>query len=115
MGKQIQNGILKVGGNEFKSYIGLFFEAIGESINGFGKKIYSTNQPRMVTNPSAKLVNPFTLLVNFTVDTNQKYQIILQGDYKEKYKESEDGVPSITEDELFNIIADSQNIWFKKE
>ena len=110
--RKIQNGILKVGGNEFKAWIGLFFESIGESINGFGKKISLTNQPKMVTNPSSKLVNPFTLLVNFTVE---KYQIILQGDYKEKYKESEDGVPSITEDELFNIIADSQNIWFKKE
>lgn len=113
--RQIQNGSLKVGGNEFKVWIGNFFESIGETINEFGKKISLTNQPKIVINPSAKLINPFTLLINFTVDTNQKYQIIIQGDYKEKYKESEDGVPHITEDELFNIIADSQNIWFKKE
>lgn len=115
MVKKIQNGVLKVGGNEFKVWIGNIFESIGESITSFGKKLSITNQPRIVTNPSAKLVNPFTLLINFTVETNQKYQIILQGDYKEKYKESEDGIPSITEDELFNIIADSKNIWFKKE
>ena len=113
--RKIQNGVLRVGGNEFRAWIGKLLESFGESINNYGKKILLSNQPRVVTNPSARLVNPFTLIVNFTVDSTQKYQIILQGDYKEKYKESEDGVPSITEDELFNIIADSQNVWFKKE
>ena len=113
--RQIQDGTLKVGGNTLKVWLGKKLVDISNSISKFGENVTSTNQPKLVTNPNAKLVNPFTLLINFTVDTNQKYQIILQGNYKEKYKESEDGIPNIQEDELLMIIADSQNIWFKKE
>lgn len=111
----INDGTLKVGGNKFKVWIGESIEKLGKNINTFGTKVIDSNKPITISNPNAKLVNPFTLLINFTVDNSQKYQIILQGNYKEKYKQSEDGIPDIEEKELLMIIADSQNIWFKKE
>jgi hypothetical protein len=113
--KEIKDGVLKVGGNKLKVWFGKKLENLSKSILDFSVEIISTNKPRVVTNPSAKLVNPFTLLINFTVDNVNKYQIILQGNYKEKYKQSEDGITDIEENELLLIIADSQNIWFKKE
>jgi hypothetical protein len=113
--KEIKDGTLKVGGNKLKVWFGKKLENIAKTISEWGNNMIATNKPIVVTNPSAKLVNPFTLLINFTVDNTHKYQIILQGNYKEKYKQSEDGIPDIEENDLLMIISDSQNIWFKKE
>ena len=80
-----------------------------------GKYLTDKYMPISITNPSCRLLNPFTLIINFTVDTSNKYQIVLQGDYKEKYKEVEDGAIELTEKEMYVIIHDSQKQWFKKE
>jgi hypothetical protein len=66
-----------------------------------------------VTNPSCKLPNPYTLIISFTVDGTDKYQVVTQGNYKKIYKESED-TPDISEKELFMIIDQRQKEWFKK-
>ena len=111
----IENSKLKVGGNSFKAWIGQRIESFGSSIMEYGHKILTKNKYKIVTNPSAKLCNPFTLIVSFTVDANQKYQLVLQGDYKEKYKESEDGVVNMSENDMFVIINSMEDSWFKKE
>lgn len=91
----------KIGGNK------IFYQ--------LGEWLVNRHKPTIITNPSCKLINPFTLIVNFTVDNNEKYQIVLQGNYKEKYKEVEDGAIELPENEMYAIIHDSQKIWFKKE
>jgi hypothetical protein len=111
----IENSTLRVGGNTLKVWYGNLFVKIGDFFTKKGTTIINENKPRLVTNPSGRLINPFTLIITFTVDTNQKFQIILQGDYKEKYKECENGEINITENELFMIINTSQKSWFKKE
>lgn len=111
----IDNGVLRVGGNSIKVWIGEKIENFGKFFQEWGNRIIISNKPKIVTNPSAKLFNPFTLVLSFTVDTNQKYQVVLQGDYKEKYKECEDGQVNLTETEMFMIINSRREIWFKKE
>ena len=111
----IDNGILRVGGNSIKVWIGEKIEKFGTFFAEWGTKIIVNNKTKIVTNPSAKLYNPFTLIVSFTVDTNQKFQVVLQGDYKEKYKECEDGQINLTETEMFMVINSSRGKWFKKE
>lgn len=111
----IENSTLRVGGNTFGVWFGEFLNKIGEYFSRKGTNMVINNKPKIVTNPSGKLVNPFTLMVSFTVDTNQKYQIVLQGDYKEKYKESDNGELNLSENELFLIIGTSRERWFKKE
>jgi len=111
----IENSTLRVGGNSIMVMFGKILANIGKSFLTKGEDIIAKNKTKMVTNPSAKLFNPFTLAISFTVDTNQKYQIVLQGDYKEKYKESEDGVINLTDEEMFRIINISVNGWYKKE
>ena len=112
----IENSTLRVGGNTLKVWIGDFLNNIGEFFTKKGTNMVVNNKPKLVTNPTAKLINPFTLMVSFTVDTNQKYQVVIQGDYKEKYKECENGEINLTENELFMIINSAQPIiWFKKE
>lgn len=111
----IENSTLRVGGNSIKVWIGELLEKMGNNISKSGNRIITNNNPKLVTNPTCKLYNPFILVVSFTVDTNQKYQVVLQGDYKEKYKESTDGNIDISENDLFMIINQNQKNWFKKD
>jgi hypothetical protein len=118
----IENGTMKVGGNTFGIWFGKLINLIGKEIDKFGLWLKETgeilaklNTAKLVTNPSAKLYNPFTLIINFTVDSLLKYQIVLQGDYKKEYKECENGDIKLTEHEIFLIINQHQKEWFKKE
>ena len=129
----IENGQMRVGGNTIGIWFGKFIQiaggksakfgawlagllhSLGDNLNEWGNKIVIINTPRVVTNPSAKLYNPFTLIVNFTVDTIEKYQIVLQGDYKKEYKECENGDIKLDENQLFLIINQHKKDWFKKD
>jgi len=104
----IKDSTLTLGGNWFKYWL-------GKKIQNWGVNLITEGKPKLITNPTCKLINPFTLMVNFTVDGSEKYQLILQGDYKKHYKESEDYIPDIPEREIFIIISSNRNSWFKKE
>jgi hypothetical protein len=103
----IKDSKLFVGGNKLKYWIG---RRLAECSNNLVK----SGRYKIVTNPTCKLFNPFTLIINFVVDSTEKYQLVLQGDYKKHYKESED-VSILTEDEMFSLIYQNKNSWFKKE
>jgi hypothetical protein len=100
--------MMEIGGNKIIYWM-------GNKIKNLGEKWVSKGKPATVTNPSAKLANPFTLIISFTVDSTEKYQLVTQGRYKEKYKNSEDGIPQISENEMMMIIMSRQKSWFKKE
>ena len=109
----IENSKLSVGGNSILFWIGGIISSLGGIISKLGEITTENNKTRYVTNPSAKLFNPFTLNVSFTVDVNEKYEITLKGDYKQKYIEG--GDIDITEKEMFIIINQNQKHWFKKD
>jgi hypothetical protein len=111
----IENSTLKVGGNSIKENIGGRIIELSKSIEKWGSSIVKKNRPRLVTNPNGRLVNPFTLVIGFTVDSVEKYQVVIQGDFKEKYKEIDGDLIDLSEDQLFLIIHSNQNSWFKKE
>ena len=104
----IEGSTLKVGGRPLKYWL-------GTKITQLGNQMTSKNKYRLVTNPQCKLYNPFTLVVSFTVDSIEKYQVTLQGDYKKIYKETSDNEPEILEREMFAIIYENRREWFKKE
>lgn len=111
----IDNGTLTVGGNSIFVFIGKQIANLGGFLTKKGEKLITNNKTRYVTNPTASLINPFVLIINFTVDVNEKYQIVLQGDYKQNYKEAQDGnINLLSEHELFMIIHQNQALWFKK-
>ena len=118
----IENSTLRTGGNTIGVWFGQFlviiskwFNNMGLFLNEKGEKVILKNKPIIVTNPSSKLYNPFTLGLHFTVGTNEKYQITLEGDYKKEYKECENGDIKLTENEMFMIINQHKKDWFKKE
>ena len=109
----IENSKLSVGGNSILVWVGTILLNIGSWFSKIGTSTIENNKTRYVTNPNAKLFNPFTLVINFTVDVNDKYQIVLQGDYKQKYIEG--GDVDLSEKEMFIIIYQNQKMWFKKD
>ena len=111
----IENSTLRIGGNTIGVWLGELINRLGEYLKDWGNKYALKNKPTLVTNPTAKLINPFTLMLSFTVNTNDKYQIIIQGDYKQKYKECVDGQIELNENEQFMIINQNRTLWFKKE
>lgn len=112
----IENSTLKVGGNTILVWLGKKMEKLSfKKISEAGAKMIINNSTKLVTNPIAKLYNPFTLIISFTVDTNLKYQIVLQGDYKQKYKDCIEGNINLTEKEIFLIINQHPKNWFKKD
>ena len=104
----IKEGSLEIGGNRFKVWLGKKIQTLGTNLINKGKS-------KIITNPTCKLINPFTLIINFTVNNVEKYQVIVQGDYKKHYKESEDFILDLGEREMFIIISEKKGDWFKKE
>lgn len=118
----IENGIMRVGGNTPKVWFWNFIARLGDNLVSIGRSIKASgeqkslqNRPISVANPSAKLINPFTMLITFTVNVNDKYQLVLQGDYKENYKDSVDGAINLLDEKIFMIINEHQKEWFKKD
>jgi hypothetical protein len=102
-----ENSIREIGGNKFNFWLGNKLTKIGKNLITNGKKT-------VISNPTCKLINPFTLVLNFVVDTNDKYQLVLQGDYKVKYKEVGSAENSITPNEMFLLITSNEKGWFLK-
>lgn len=111
----IENSTLRIGGNSIGIIAGDLINKLGEYLKKWGTEYATKHKPILVTNPSAKLINPFTLMISFTANTNDKYQIIIQGDYKQKYKECVDGQIELSENDQFMIINQNRTLWFKKE
>ena len=89
---------------------------IGNKITNFGNNLINKSKENIITNANAKLFNPFTLIINFTINNTDKYQVLFEGDYKTHYKDAgEDNVPNIPEDTLYELIVSNKSKWFKKE
>jgi len=77
----------EIGGNSIHLWrakingkIANFFQKKSERLTKKGNKT-------LITNPTCKFINHCTILFNFTIDTNEKYQLVHQGKFTEKYKE----------------------------
>lgn len=100
--------MVEIGGNKLLYWLGKRLQSKSESLIRKGK-------PITISNPTCKLVNPFTLIISFTIDNKDKYQLVMQGKYKDRYKQTVEDVPDITEREMFTLISYGKREWFKKE
>jgi hypothetical protein len=102
---------------EDKLYIGgnRFYFWLGNLLKKWSDRLIDKGRVRIVTNPTAKIINPYTVIIMFLVDGVNKYQLIIQGDFKERYKNSEDGMIDIGENELLLTINSMRKNWFKRD
>lgn len=116
---------IEIGGNSILLWYGnilirisKMFSKLSERYNKRGDKFIERGKKIIITNPKAVLYNPFTLIITFTVNNKDKYQLVTQGSYKEKYKEvsENDNVDNpLTNEEIFYIIRINQDKWFLKK
>lgn len=66
-----------------------------------------------ITNIKINLPNPHTLILKFNANQSRK-QLILQGDYVDKYKEFKNdiGENCLNQTEQFELIRNHQKQWF---
>lgn len=76
----------EVGGSKLAIWYGNKLGKIGDYYQRRSDKFIDKGTKTIVSNPACKFINPFTLLFTFTVDNTDKYQLVHQGDFKEKYK-----------------------------
>ena len=98
---------MEIGGNKFILWLGNKISNIGKRLVNRGKKI-------VISNSEARLINPFTLMTTFTIE-GDKYQLITQGEYKEKYKEHSTEPLPLTESEMEVVIVSNRDNWFLKK
>ena len=101
------------GGNKLALWYGKVLKNASESIMKRANNLILKGNKIVITNPASKLINPFTLLITFVVDKG-KYQLILEGDYKDKYKNQKEDEPLIPNEELFMMIRSRKKQWFLK-
>lgn len=106
---------IEIGGNSIVLSYGNALKIIADYYTRRSTSLISSGSKIVVSNPTYKIVNPFTLVVSFTVGNTQKYQLVTQGDYKIRYKELENDTNPINDQELFILIQNGRTDWFKKE
>lgn len=95
----------EIGGNQFKLWL-------GNKLTTLGNKLISKGKKTIIMNPSCRLLNPFTLSITFTVDIENKYQLVLQGDYKDRYKNMAENPIGL--EEMYILIVTNKDNWFLK-
>ena len=65
----IENSKLSIGGNSVLVFLGEQVNELGNFFLNMGEKIITKNKTKYVTNPSAVLINPFILLINFSTNS----------------------------------------------
>lgn len=110
----IENSTLRIGGNTLLVWFGKSLDRLAKQIQQLGNDMIVNNSPTLVTNPSAKLYNPFTLVVSFTVNGIEKYQLVQQGNYKQIFKDGAELSDELSENELFMIINQNRDSWYLK-
>lgn len=103
----MEEAIREIGGSPF-------LLKLGQRLNRWGDKLIKRGTKTVISNPSSKLLGPFLLKIDFTVDTTKKYQLVIQGDYKSRYKDFGTDDNPITTDEMFMLIIQSQGRWYLK-
>lgn len=91
-----------------------FLLKMGQRFNRWGENLTKRGTRTVISNPTARLLGPFVLKIDFTVDTTKKYQLVIQGDYKSRYKDFGTEESPLTTNEMFMLIVQSQNKWYLK-
>ena len=107
--------ILEIGGSTWMLWYGKKLKRIGDYYVRRSEKRLAQGRKTIISNPTCKFINPFTILINFTVDNTNKYQLILEGNYKEKYKTVGTEESPIPIHDMFLLIKTSKEKWYLKE
>lgn len=86
----------------------------GNRFNRWGDKLLKKGSKTLISNPKSKLLDPFLLKIDFTVNNTKKYQLVMQGDYKSRYKDYGTDENPLSVSEMFMLITSNQSKWYLK-
>lgn len=75
-----------IGGNSIKIWRGRLNGKISDFFKKRSEKLIKEGKETIISNPSCKFINHCTILFNFTINTNEKYQLVHQGKFSDKFK-----------------------------
>jgi len=78
--------IKEIGGNSIHLWRGIINTKISKFFQKRAEKLTKKGSKTIISNPSCKFINHCTILFNFTINTNEKYQLVHQGKFTPKYK-----------------------------
>ena len=81
-----ENTTREIGGSRMAIWYGNQLGKVAKYYQKRSDKLIAKGTKTIVSNPACKFFNAFTLIFTFTVDNTDKYQLVHQGDFKEKYK-----------------------------
>lgn len=114
----MNNNIRETRGNKFYLSYGNVLLKISNFFKKYSDKYLTKDNKIIISNPTCKFINPFTLMFNFTVNNKDKYQLVHEGEFTNKYKEwkkitedlSDITISPITIEEMFLVILDKKII-----
>lgn len=109
---------IEIGGNSLLLWYGRLLARFSKYYENRSNKLIARGEKTVITNPSCKFASAFALVINFTVNNTDKYQLVTQGDYKDSYKEYKDKERDdspLGVQEMFILIKEQQDMWFLKE
>lgn len=99
----------EIGGSKISIWYGKRLSKIASHYQRRSDKFITKGKKTIVANPTCKFINPFTIIFNFTVDNTVKYQLVHQGDFKDRYKEWREKTDAYTEKKL--IYAEELEVY----
>ena len=76
----------EIGGSSIKLWRGKINGKISDFFKKRSEKLIKEGSKTIISNPSCKFINHCTIIFNFTVNTNEKFQLIHQGKFSERFK-----------------------------
>jgi len=98
---------MEIKGNKFLVWL-------GNILVKQGNKLIKKGEILNITEYTANLVDPFILITKFNIN-GEKYHIVTQGQYKEKYKEFQTDNLPLNDNEFFEIINSQKAKWVKRK
>jgi len=76
----------EIGGNKLILRYGVFLKRVSDYFSKVSNHYIKKGSVITISNPTHKFVNPFTIIINFTINNCEKYQLVHQGNFKDRYK-----------------------------
>lgn len=76
----------EIGGNTLSLWRAKINTRISNYFSRRSDRLTKRGNKTIITNPSCKFINHCTIIFNFTVDNNEKFQLIHEGIFSDKYK-----------------------------
>ena len=78
--------VREIGGSSFALWRSRLNNRISECFKKRADRLHKIGSKTIISNPSCRFINHCTIIFHFTVNNTEKYQLINQGKYIDRFK-----------------------------